>query len=115
GGRPRPAEEKRRNIHTLMGSIRDFVDGMMSAQPMSEGPAHAVPELVRALQHGEELLILPPAPADDPLSRPLRDDLVARLQDCLTLPEDGDDDEGVIAEAQAATDHAYAAFKDALL
>lgn len=115
GGPPRPAEEKRRNIHALMGSIRDFVDGMMSAQPMSEGPAHAVPELVRALQHGEELLILPPAPAEDPLSRPLRDDLVARLQTCLSLPEDGDDGEGIIADAQTAADHAYAAFKDALL
>lgn len=114
-GPARAAAAARRSIRELMGEIRHFVDGMMSSEPMSGAPAKAVPELVRVLQHCEELLVLPPEPSDDEAGREHRKALMVGVLTCLTMPHDGEEDSDTVRAAQAAADEAYGTLKDLLL
>lgn len=117
-GPARPAAARRRSIRLLLEQIRRFVDGAMIPQPLPENAAQAVPELVRALQHGEELLVLPPeAPGEGAgaAGRPLRAALSASVLACLVLPVDGEDREEDALQARKAAEDAYDAFKGRLL
>lgn len=115
GGPARPAAVRRRSIRLLLDEIRRFVDGAMIPEPFPEKAAQAVPELVRALQHCEELLALPPEAPDEAGFRSLRDALLARTLACLALPADGDDREEAVLDARKAAEDAYDTFKARLL
>ncbi|ODT77401.1 MAG: hypothetical protein ABS76_26810 [Pelagibacterium sp. SCN 64-44] len=114
-GPVRPAATRRRGIRLLLEEIRGFVDTAMTAQPFSDAAAHAIPELVRALQHGEELLALPPETPDPALGGPLRQALVDAVLACLVLPAEGEDRPEIALAAQKSAESAYDAFKHLLL
>lgn len=115
GGPARPAATRRRGIRLLLEEIRRFVDLAMTAQPFSDAAAHALPELVRALQHGEELLALPPETPDAALGGPLRQALLDAVLATLVLPAEGEDGQEAALAAQKNAESAYDAFKHLLL
>jgi len=101
-------------IRALMSEIRRFVD-KATAHPLSEMPGQALPEVVRALQHGEELLELDPGNATEAGSERARAALVSAVSDCLAMPAEGEDSEEALRVCEMSTEEAYDALKDELL
>ena len=114
GGPARAAAVRRTNIRALMAEIRRFVD-RLTVQPLSEPVGRAVPELVRALQHGEELLELNPGAAGEAGSSTARAALLDAVLDCATLPQEGSDSAEALQAAEREAESAYDAFKNGLL
>lgn len=113
-GPARPAAARRMHIRALLGNIRRFVD-TMTAQPLSEAAGQAVPELVRGLQHGEELLELNPGVAGAAGSQAARAALAGGVLGCLEMPPENEDSEDILRALEKAADRAYDDFKDGLL
>lgn len=113
-GPMRGAEKRRMPILALMTEIRGFVD-KATAHTLSEYPGRALPELVRALQHGEELLELHPGDAGTAGSDAARTKLAGAVHDCLQLPPEGEDSKEALIAYEHAAEEAYDSFKDELL
>lgn len=114
GGPARAAAARRMHIRALIGEIRQFVDNM-TAHPMPQSTGRTVAELVRALQHGEELLQLSPGSSGDAGSPDARSALIAAVKDCLAMTAEDNDSEQAIDASEAAADATYDALKDELL
>lgn len=113
-GPARAAAVRRTNIRALMEEIRRFID-RLTAQPLSEAVGKAVPELVRALQHGEELLELSPGAAGEAGTDAARAALADAVLACVTLPEEGSDSAEALQAYEKVAEAAYDTFKDELL
>lgn len=107
-GPARAAARRRTHIRALMAEIRSFVD-KATAHTLSEKPGQALPELVRALQHGEELLELHPGRSHNTDAAAT---LMQAVSDCLMLPAAGDDSNDALDQQAKAADAAYDSFKD---
>lgn len=114
-GPARPAATRRLHIRALMTEIRRFIDNM-TAHQLSGRSGKAVPELVRALQHGEELLELHPGDAGEAGSQAgSQARLAAAVLECLAIPAEDPDSKAVLNACQKTTEKAYDGLKDELL
>lgn len=109
-------EEKRDGALRLGVAIRDFI-GKMNAQPLPEEVVEALPDLIRAVQHLEELIVLAgdidPAfapPILDPADRKWRA-LREALDAILSAPAET----AALSPLAAANDEAYEGLKAELL
>ncbi|TRO96488.1 Na/Pi cotransporter family protein [Glycocaulis profundi] len=112
GGTVRDEAARQAGIGGLTHEIRGFID-RMNARPLPPQVSRSVPELLRAVQHAEDLTETRPGPAVPGAEAAA---LIAAARACLDLPpEDAPDTAEGLDAAFVRADAAYQAFKSELL